>query len=959
MEDDSDISLTFPSSQNEGKANEELYKKFEESQSVEFDESRPLTFYLPSCHCLEDKKKEQETARFNMEFREKEVNEVLAPDHPALEKFQKALKEHLLKQIERLNEEIFELETVTKKKNAEKEAIGVETYETQQMVCRKQKILDEYVENVNNATAAREEIELELKEYREKYRCDTEALMRIQKEEKELRNEVETVNLLLHQTSMWEKDVESDITISKRMTEKTIKDQIQLLNEKQKQDMILYKLQSEVWKLETDLENTDMKLEVKEKEREELAQAVAEGNTTIEAIESDYRCLMHSWNSVVVAISNRDRVLHCVNQELQKYEEDHKNIICETEKVKKLTKEEMVNNEKLTAVKQRILGDIATCKNQTEDELAKQRRLEKRIMKYQSIIEATEKDIEKIDAENNAEQTALSVLDREWDKKNQTKLHWEEQIFLLLEDETTNSKASQHLALRLRQMKAQNRKLEITLALSENKNAIIQTKLESQISINAELSNLIKDLTSTKMQLEKELGDFQDKLKEYDNLIVKRQRLIDKLNNKVMEMVTIIGGKEISPAEMKIKTLEKNIEDAKERIKELQTFWMREQRNVLSLSETRQQQIANNDLLRKQILILQQKNLKLSDEIEAINKQDQKTSRNILNYHNQILMRSESLSRKKDERKGLDAHNDLAQMEFMSRLKDAELECLKLEAQIADIEEEKLIISKQLLDINREVLEWEKKLKIIVDTKNQIQLEKGAEGEIGQMKIEVHKMEVRYSQLKKAQERFMTDLEHCVYRRESIVAGNEAKEKRSKFGIEKTRFNFKRKMDDTRNQIRQIENSMKVLKDKIKKVNDEKKMCENEMKEMKEEAEEVKKVTENILNEYENVKTDKQMQFELLVMKQKKLNMYSDLARGKKPYLKYKNECALTQELVKNEEMNAKLIGVVDNLGKEFPNHMHYFNRILNTLNLPKVYAGDINSWALGVGGDCVPSWNT
>lgn len=66
---------------------------------------------------------------------------------------------------------------------------------------------------------------------------------------------------------------------------------------------------------------------------------------------------------------------------------------------------------------------------------------------------------------------------------------------------------------------------------------------------------------------------------------------------------------------------------------------------------------------------MQQKNLKVTDEIESISKQDQKTSRNILNYHNQILMRSEFLSRKKDQKKGLDAHNDLAQMEYMSRLK--------------------------------------------------------------------------------------------------------------------------------------------------------------------------------------------------------------------------------------------------------------------------------------------------
>lgn len=57
----------------------------------------------------------------------------------------------------------------------------MEAYEIQQTVCRKQKILDEYVVNVGNATAAREEIEIELKEYREKYKAETAELMGLQK----------------------------------------------------------------------------------------------------------------------------------------------------------------------------------------------------------------------------------------------------------------------------------------------------------------------------------------------------------------------------------------------------------------------------------------------------------------------------------------------------------------------------------------------------------------------------------------------------------------------------------------------------------------------------------------------------------------------------------------------------------------------------------------------------------
>lgn len=61
---------------------------------------------------------------------------VLDPEHPLLKRFQEALKEHYLFQINRLKSEIFDYETDTKKINDEREQLGVQTYELQQMVCR-------------------------------------------------------------------------------------------------------------------------------------------------------------------------------------------------------------------------------------------------------------------------------------------------------------------------------------------------------------------------------------------------------------------------------------------------------------------------------------------------------------------------------------------------------------------------------------------------------------------------------------------------------------------------------------------------------------------------------------------------------------------------------------------------------------------------------------------------------
>lgn len=64
---------------------------------------------------------------------------------------------------------------------------------------------------------------------------------------------------------------------------------------------------SENFRLETDLETLDMQLRAKELEREDLAERVAVSNIDVDTINAEYRCLLHSWNSIVVAISGRDK----------------------------------------------------------------------------------------------------------------------------------------------------------------------------------------------------------------------------------------------------------------------------------------------------------------------------------------------------------------------------------------------------------------------------------------------------------------------------------------------------------------------------------------------------------------------------------------------------------------------------------------------------------------------------
>jgi coiled-coil domain-containing protein 40 len=63
---------------------------------------------------------------------------------------------------------------------------------------------------------------------------------------------------------------------------------------------------------------------------------------------------------------------------------------------------------------------------------------------------------------------------------------------------------------------------------------------------------------------------------------------------------------------------------------------------------------------------------------------------------------------------------------------------------------------------------WEKRIQIAKEMKAAVDSETG-QGEIREMKFEIHRMKVRYSDLMKQQEKLIREMEATVMRRDSIV----------------------------------------------------------------------------------------------------------------------------------------------------------------------------------------------
>lgn len=90
-------------------------------------------------------------------------------------------------------------------------------------------------------------------------------------------------------------------------------------------------------------------------------------------------------------------------------------------------------------------------------------------------------------------------------------------------------------------------------------------------------------------------------------------------NELLIHCLFVLGlqGHEMSPQELRIKTLTIKIEEHNKEIESLQQFWLRQQHELVMLTQEREQQMANVELQRKQVTILEQKKIRTESKPRA------------------------------------------------------------------------------------------------------------------------------------------------------------------------------------------------------------------------------------------------------------------------------------------------------------------------------------------------------
>lgn len=175
-----------------------------------------------------------------------------------------------------------------------------------------------------------------------------------------------------------------------------------------------------------------------------------------------------------------------------------------------------------------------------------------------------------------------------------------------------------------------------------------------------------------------------------------------------------IGGEDLGPQDLKIIGLEKNIQELIQSIQRGQHFWMRQQGFMVSLSQQRESQLRELNLLNKEIMLMEQKNFKLEYALEMLKKEEANINKIIASFEQKVSRMNADLVIQKDLKDELEDKNCVMKTECILSFQELELELIKLQSDLKNLSTEKVALKEELRSAQQESLSWEKKVINIV-----------------------------------------------------------------------------------------------------------------------------------------------------------------------------------------------------------------------------------------------------
>ncbi|XP_053157857.1 coiled-coil domain-containing protein 40 isoform X2 [Hemicordylus capensis] len=854
---------------------------------------------------------------------------VLDPEHPLMKRFQAALKAYLNKQLGKLAEELREQAVAMKNSKIQREDLGVTLYGVQQQLARLQMELEKNHSRHSQIAMTRRQLEEELQDLRSMYKKTCQGTSEERKKVSAMQSEIENMSLRLFYMQNMDQDVRDDIAVMKRTVKKAEVERMRAEVEKQKQDLHVDRLTRRADELQEQIALYEAQYMAQAEDTRITRKEVGEACTEIQAIHLEKKQLLHQWTVSLTGMKRRDEAYAAMQEALRDSRHKLKSLEIEIEVYKKSISKEEERNELLASILNRAENDANTSRKLIAQSMTKQDAMKVELGTYTRTLQETEQALGRANVDRAARMNELVAIRREIEKGTEIKQEMENEIVAKLQDQLMSNKAAKYF-LQLA-AKLQSRMMDLDIELTKIENDTAQTMLDIT-NTTCKLNTLQKTFS----EVDKEMDNMNNHISHSETEIAKRNLLIGRkqgvinLYNKKLEMmISQLGGQELGPLELEIKKLTKQIDDIESELVTLQRYWLKQQNVLVKLTQEREEQLTSLDMLKKEITIKEQKKVRIENEIQQEKNQLKDIERHMKNMANDLEKLHTLINKNSATSEELQQGNTIMENDFVRSLKVSERESIEMQEKLDHLREEKERLLNCLVEAECQMMQWEKKIQLAKEMRAAVDSETG-QGDIRAMKSEIHRMQVRYSQLMRQQEKMMRDTEAAVARRETIVVRGEGQSKQNKQLLTKSDFHYKKL--ELMKKIKETQKNAAECNITIAHLEKTQKNISNTLLEKQKHNAILNVEIDELQLELDQLQIKKQQNLSDIVANQTRVKHMQAVKEGKYSPL-YRTELIMRIERQKLEERLYGISVILHQIEQEFPQHYRTIRRLSQFLH--------------------------
>ncbi|XP_037093686.1 coiled-coil domain-containing protein 40-like [Pollicipes pollicipes] len=249
---------------------------------------------------------------------------------------------------------------------------------------------------------------------------------------------------------------------------------------------------------------------------------------------------------------------------------------------------------------------------------------------------------------------------------------------------------------------------------------------------------------------------------------------------RVAAVASLGPGQELGPLEIMIASLHKAIDQLQQQVDTVQQYYIRLQNDLVFSTQERDKLELVVERRKKELLIMDQRRLRVERSIETEAAALHAVQLSVKQLRQAVCHLNVRLAGETQLHDKLAANTSVMEYELCHALRETEMQCVQVRGEIAQKESTRAGMLERMAEAGGRELLWEQKITLLKQAKQKLRGETGCAAEVRGMRLEIHRMQVRYSQLLREQERLMTEMERAVDRRGAIALRAEHADRRGR-----------------------------------------------------------------------------------------------------------------------------------------------------------------------------------